>query len=59
MFLASVEELGVWPEGLLDAFFALIPKAGDHATPLGQGPLCVLPVVHRVWGFCSYAPPGG
>ena len=37
--LAEVEELGVWPEGLL----------GGDSTPLGQRPLSVLPVVYRVW----------
>ena len=44
-----VEETGVWPDGLLDAYVAMIPKSGGDATPLGQRPLCVLPVVYRVW----------
>ena len=43
-----MEESGVWPEGLLDAYIAMIPKSGGDATPLGQRPLCVLPVVERV-----------
>ena len=30
-------------------FFAMIPKAGGGATPLGQRPLGVLPVAHRIW----------
>ena len=47
--LTEVEELGVWPEGLLDAYFAMIPKVGGESTPLGQRPLCVLPVVYRIW----------
>ena len=47
--LRLVEETGVWPDGLLDAYVALIPKSGGDATPLGQRPLCVLPVVYRVW----------
>ena len=47
--LAKVEELGVWPEGLLDAYIALIPKVGGCSTPLGQRPLSVLPVVYRIW----------
>ena len=46
---AKVEELGVWPEGLLDAYIAMIPKVGGDSTPLGQRPLCVLPVVYRIW----------
>ena len=47
--LRVVEESGVWPEGLLDAYAAMIPKSGGNATPLGQRPLCVLPVVKRIW----------
>ena len=47
--LTCVEDTGVWPEGLLDAFFALIPKTDGDATPLGQRPLSVLPVVCRIW----------
>ena len=26
-----VEESGVWPEGLLDAYIAMIPKSGGDA----------------------------
>ena len=29
----KVEEYGVWPEGSLDAFFAMIPKTDGDATP--------------------------
>ena len=47
--LTKVEDIGVWPDGLLDAYIAMIPKAGGNATPLGQRPLAVLPVVYRVW----------
>ena len=43
--LWMVEEGGVWPEGLLDAYIAMIPKSGGDATPLGQRPKSVLPVV--------------
>ena len=46
--LRLVEETGVWPDGLLDAYVAMIPKSDGDATPLGQRPLCVLPVVYRV-----------
>ena len=38
--LAEVEELGVWPQGSLDAFFALIPKVGGD-SPLLVSVLCV------------------
>ena len=47
--LTKVEDLGVWLDGLLDAYIAMIPKTDGNATPLGQRPLCVLPVVYRTW----------
>ena len=47
--LTLVEEEGVWPDGLLDAYIAMIPKTDGDSTPLGQRPLCVLPVVYRIW----------
>ena len=31
--LCKVEETGVWPEGLLDAFIAVILKTDSDATP--------------------------
>ena len=39
---------GVWPDGLLDACVTMVPKSGGDA-PLGQRPLCMLPVVYRIW----------
>ena len=36
--LTKVEDLGVWPYGLLDAFFTMIPKTDGDVTPLGQRP---------------------
>ena len=47
--LAKVEDFGVWPDGLLDAYTAMIPKTDGDATHLGERPLCVLLVIHRVW----------
>ena len=47
--LAVVEEGGIWPEGLLDACIAVIPKAAGDAAPLGQRSLCALPVLYRIW----------
>ena len=44
-----VEDTGVWPDGLLDAYIAMIPKTDGDATTLGQRPLSVLPVVYRIW----------
>ena len=47
--LTKVEEVGVWPDVLLGAYIAMIPKTDGDATPLGQRPLTVLPIVYRVW----------
>ena len=47
--LSKVEDTGVWPEGLLDAFIAIIPETDGDATPLGQRPLGVLPMAYRIW----------
>ena len=46
--LSKVEELGGWPDGLLDAYIAMIPETDGDAT-LGQRPLSVLPFVYRMW----------
>ena len=64
--LTKVEDVGVWPDGLLDAYIAMIPKTDGDATPLGQRPLSVLPIVYRIWAsarmgqlddlFRSFAP---
>ena len=47
--LRLVEDTGVWPDGLLDAYITMIPKTDGDSTPLGQRLLCVLPVIHRLW----------
>ena len=41
--------MGFGPDGLLDAYIAMIPKSDGGATPLGQRPLSVPPVVSRIW----------
>ena len=33
-----IEEEGVWPDGLLDGYIAMIPKSDGDSTPLGQRP---------------------
>ena len=48
--LSKVEDIGVWPDGLLDAYIAMIPKTDVDATPFGQRPLSVLPIVYL--GIC-------
>ena len=47
--LSKVEEIGVWPNGLLDAYIAMIPKTDGGVSPLGQRPLSVLQIVYRIW----------
>ena len=47
--LSCVEDFGVWPDGLLDAYIAMIPKVDGDSTLLVQRPLSVLPVVYRIW----------
>ena len=49
ILLELIESTGIWPQGLLDAYIAMIPKADGDSTPLGQRPLSVLPVVYRLW----------
>ena len=49
ILLNLVETSGTWPQGLLDAYLAMIPKADGDSTPLGQRLLSVLPVVYRLW----------
>ena len=45
--LRLVEDTGIWPDGLLDAYITMIPKTDGDSTPLGQRPLCVLPAIYR------------
>ena len=47
VIVARIELDGIWPEEPLDADIALIPKVDGYSTPLGQGPLCVLPVLYK------------
>ena len=47
--LELVETSGIWPQGLLDAYIAMIPKVDGDSTPLGQRPLSVLLVENRLW----------
>ena len=49
ILLDLVETSGIWPQGLLDAYIAMIPTDDGYSTPVGQRPLSVLPVVYRLW----------
>ena len=49
ILLELVETAGTWPQGLLDAYIAMIPKADGDSTPLRERTLSVLPVVYGLW----------
>ena len=49
ILLELVAASGVWPQGLVDAYIAMIRKADGDSTPPGQRSLSVLPVVYRLW----------
>ena len=49
ILLELVETTGVWPQGLLDAYIAMVPEVDGASSPPGQRPLSVLPVVYRLW----------
>ena len=55
LVLRQIEAAGQWPQGLLDAYIEMIPEAEGGSTPLGQRPLCVLPVVYRLWASVRLA----
>ena len=55
LVLRQIETVGQWPQGLLDAYIAMIPKTECDSTPVGQRPLCVLPVVYRPWASVRLA----
>ena len=38
ILLNLVENTGTWPQGLLDAYIAMIPKADGDSAPLDQRP---------------------
>ena len=49
ILLNMVENTGIWPQELLDAYITMIPKIDGDSTPSGQRPLCVLSVIIRLW----------
>ena len=49
VLLELVESTGIWPQGLLDTYIAMIPKEDVDSTPLGQRPPSVPLVVYRLW----------
>ena len=59
LLIPLVEEVWVWPEGLLDSYFAMSPKVDGDATPLGQRPLLRASCGVSYLGICSYDAVGG
>ena len=53
ILLELVESTGTWPQGPLDAYIAMIPKADGDATPLGQRPPQRAPGCVQAVGFPS------
>ena len=48
--VALCERLGRWPQQLLQAHVALLPKGGKPVAGLQARPITVLPLVYRAWG---------
>ena len=55
---SKVEETGVWQEGLLDAYKAMIPKTDGDAIPGSASSECSSCGVSHL-GLCSYGAAGG
>ena len=53
ILLELVETTGVWPQGLLDAFFAMISKVDGDSTPPGQTASQRAPGCVQAVGFFS------
>ena len=56
LVLRQIETAGQWPQGLLDAYIAMIPKAEGDSTPLGQRPLVRFTGSLSSLGLCSSCP---
>ena len=47
--LTLIEDAGEWPDELIKAYVAMIPKTSGGSRPQDQRPITVLDVVYRVW----------
>ena len=47
--LNLIEKVGHWPEEIIHAYVAMIPKAAGGSRPQDQRPITVLDVVYRLW----------
>ena len=53
--LNMVEDAAVWPQELLDAYIAMTLEVDGNSTPLGQRPLCVVPLIYRLCAWlCAW-----
>ena len=59
LVLRQVEVAGQWPQGLFDAFFAMIPEAEGDSTSLGQRPFMRFAGSLSSLGLCSSSPSSG
>eukprot|EP00971_Amphidinium_carterae_P226675 4495797-Amphidinium_carterae.5 len=48
------EEVGHLPRALQRGMIAAIAKDSSTVTPLQVRPICLLPVLHRIWSSCRY-----
>ena len=53
LVLLQIESAGKWPQGLFDAYIAMIPKAEGDGAPLGASLLC--PASYRLWASVRLA----
>ena len=59
LVLRQIEAAGGWPQGLLDAYIAMIPKDEGDSIPLGQRPFVCFAGGLSPLGLCSSGPPQG
>ena len=57
--LSCVEDFGIWPDGLLDAYTAMIPKVDGDAAPFGAAPSECSSGGFSYLGFCQDGSAGG
>eukprot|EP00971_Amphidinium_carterae_P255924 5081485-Amphidinium_carterae.2 len=48
------EDVGHLPQALQKGMIAAIAKDSSTVTPLQVRPICLLPVLHRIWSSCRY-----
>ena len=56
LMFRKVEETGVWPGELSDAYIVMIQRTDGDVTHLDQRPLSILAMAHRLWGLRQVVP---